>query len=50
MTVGVWTRRGVKRALLGSDAEIVVRYSPVPVPVLLVPQRRAPDPDENRPL
>ena len=35
IVMGTHGRRGVKRALLGSDAEIVVRYSPIPV--LLVP-------------
>ena len=35
IVMGTHGRRGVKRALLGSDAELVVRYSPVPV--LLVP-------------
>ena len=35
IVMGTHGRRGVKRALLGSDAETVVRYSTVPV--LLVP-------------
>jgi len=35
IVMGTHGRRGVKRALLGSDAELVVRYSPVPV--LLIP-------------
>jgi len=35
IVMGTHGRRGVKRVLLGSDAELVVRYSPVPV--LLVP-------------
>ena len=35
IVMGTHGRRGIKRALLGSDAESVVRYSPVPV--LLVP-------------
>jgi nucleotide-binding universal stress UspA family protein len=35
IVMGTHGRRGLKRALLGSDAELVVRYSPVPV--LLVP-------------
>lgn len=35
IVMGTHGRRGVKRALLGSDADLVVRYSPVPV--LLVP-------------
>jgi nucleotide-binding universal stress UspA family protein len=35
IVMGTHGRRGVSRVLLGSDAELVVRYSPVPV--LLVP-------------
>jgi len=35
IVMGTHGRRGVNRVLLGSDAELVVRYSPVPV--LLVP-------------
>ena len=35
IVMGTHGRRGVKRALLGSDADLVVRYSPIPV--LLVP-------------
>jgi nucleotide-binding universal stress UspA family protein len=35
IVMGTHGRRGVKRALLGSDADLVVRYSPVPV--LLIP-------------
>lgn len=35
IVMGTHGRRGFKRALLGSDADLVVRYSPVPV--LLVP-------------
>jgi nucleotide-binding universal stress UspA family protein len=35
IVMGTHGRRGVQRALLGSDAEVVVRYSPVPV--LLIP-------------
>lgn len=35
IVMGTHGRRGVKRALLGSDADLVVRYSKVPV--LLVP-------------
>jgi nucleotide-binding universal stress UspA family protein len=35
IVMGTHGRRGMKRALLGSDAELVLRYSPVPV--LLVP-------------
>lgn len=35
IVMGTHGRRGVKRVLLGSDADLVVRYSPVPV--LLVP-------------
>lgn len=37
IVMGTHGRRGVKRVLLGSDAELVVRYSPMPV--LLVPAR-----------
>jgi nucleotide-binding universal stress UspA family protein len=37
IVMGTHGRRGLNRVLLGSDAEIVVRYSPVPV--LLVPAR-----------
>jgi nucleotide-binding universal stress UspA family protein len=37
IVMGTHGRRGVKRVLLGSDAELVVRYSRVPV--LLVPAR-----------
>ena len=37
IVMGTHGRRGVNRLLLGSDAELVVRYSPVPV--LLVPAR-----------
>lgn len=37
IVMGTHGRRGVQRALLGSDAELVLRYSPVPV--LLVPSR-----------
>jgi len=35
IVMGTHGRRGMKRVLLGSDADLVVRYSPVPV--LLVP-------------
>jgi nucleotide-binding universal stress UspA family protein len=35
IVIGTHGRRGVNRALMGSDAEVVVRYSPIPV--LLVP-------------
>ena len=35
IVMGTHGRRGVTRVLLGSDADLVVRYSPVPV--LLVP-------------
>ena len=35
IVMGTHGRRGIKRALLGSDAELVVRYSQVPV--LLIP-------------
>ena len=38
IVMGTHGRRGMKRVLLGSDAELVVRYSPVPV--LLVPAAR----------
>jgi nucleotide-binding universal stress UspA family protein len=38
IVMGTHGRRGVKRMLLGSDAELAIRYSPVPV--LLVPSRR----------
>ena len=37
IVMGTHGRRGVKRMLLGSDAELVIRYSRVPV--LLVPGR-----------
>ncbi len=37
IVMGTHGRRGVQRALVGSDAELVVRYSAVPV--LLVPAR-----------
>ncbi len=37
IVMGTHGRRGVSRVLLGSDADVVVRYSPVPV--LLVPPR-----------
>ena len=37
IVMGTHGRRGINRALLGSDAESVVRYSPVPV--LLVPAK-----------
>jgi nucleotide-binding universal stress UspA family protein len=37
VVMGTHGRRGLQRALLGSDAEVVVRYSPVPV--LLIPAR-----------
>lgn len=35
IVMGTHGRRGINRALVGSDADLVVRYSPVPV--LLVP-------------
>ena len=38
IVMGTHGRRGVKRMLLGSDAELVIRYSPVPV--LLIPGKR----------
>jgi nucleotide-binding universal stress UspA family protein len=37
IVMGTHGRRGINRALLGSDAETVVRYSPIPV--LLVPAK-----------
>jgi nucleotide-binding universal stress UspA family protein len=37
IVMGTHGRRGINRALLGSDAETVARYSPVPV--LLVPAK-----------
>jgi nucleotide-binding universal stress UspA family protein len=37
IVMGTHGRRGLNRVLLGSDADLVVRYSPVPV--LLVPAR-----------
>lgn len=37
IVMGTHGRRGVQRVLVGSDADLVVRYSPVPV--LLVPAR-----------
>jgi nucleotide-binding universal stress UspA family protein len=40
IVMGTHGRRGINRALLGSDAEIVVRYSPVPV-LLVPPEGRA---------
>lgn len=40
IVMGTHGRRGVNRLLLGSDAELVVRYSAVPV--LLVPARGRP--------
>lgn len=39
LVMGTHGRRGIDRALIGSDAERVARIAPVPV--LLVPQRRA---------
>jgi nucleotide-binding universal stress UspA family protein len=38
--MGTHGRRGMKRLALGSDAELVVRHSPVPV--LLVKPRQPP--------
>jgi nucleotide-binding universal stress UspA family protein len=35
IVMGTHGRRGIKRALLGSDSELVVRYSAIPV--LLIP-------------
>jgi nucleotide-binding universal stress UspA family protein len=40
IVMGTHGRRGLQRALLGSDAELVVRYSPMPV--LLVPASKRP--------
>lgn len=40
IVMGTHGRRGMKRALLGSDAELVVRYSPVPVLLIPAPGRR----------
>ena len=37
IVMGTHGRRGLNRVFLGSDAELVARYSPVPV--LLVPAR-----------
>ena len=37
IVMGTHGRRGINRALMGSDAETVLRYSPVPV--LVVPAR-----------
>jgi len=41
IVMGTHGRRGIKRALLGSDAETVVRYSPVPVLLMPAKGRRA---------
>lgn len=38
IVMGTHGRRGMNRVLVGSDAELVIRYSPIPV--LLVPGRR----------
>jgi nucleotide-binding universal stress UspA family protein len=38
IVMGTHGRRGMNRMLIGSDAELVIRYSPVPV--LLVPGKR----------
>jgi len=47
IVVGTHGRRGLQRALMGSDAELVARHSPVPV--LLVPARgRGKPPPERR--
>jgi nucleotide-binding universal stress UspA family protein len=40
IVMGTHGRRGVKRVLLGSDADLVVRYSPVPVLLIPAPGRR----------
>lgn len=37
IVIGTHGRRGLQRALMGSDAELVMRYSPLPV--LMVPAR-----------
>jgi nucleotide-binding universal stress UspA family protein len=37
IVVGSHGRRGVSRALLGSDAELVARLSPVPVLIVKTP-------------
>ncbi|MEW6690768.1 MAG: universal stress protein [Pseudomonadota bacterium] len=38
IVMGTHGRRGMNRMLVGSDAELVIRYSPIPV--LLVPGKR----------
>ena len=40
IVMGTHGRRGVDRALMGSDADVVVRYSPIPV-LLVPPAQRA---------
>jgi nucleotide-binding universal stress UspA family protein len=42
IVMGTHGRRGVNRLVLGSDAEIVVRTSPVPVLLVRSPERKAP--------
>jgi len=42
IVMGTHGRRGVNRLVLGSDAEIVVRTSPVPVLLVRFPERKAP--------
>ena len=39
VVMGTHGRRGVKRVLLGSDADLVVRYSPIPVLLIPAPGR-----------
>jgi len=46
IVVGTHGRRGLQRALVGSDAELVARHSPVPV--LLVPARGRGKPPSSR--
>jgi len=41
IVMGTHGRRGVNRLVLGSDAEIVVRTSPVPVLLVRSPERKA---------
>jgi nucleotide-binding universal stress UspA family protein len=40
IVLGTHGRRGLARVLMGSDAEIVVRESPVPVLLVRAPLRR----------
>jgi len=46
IVIGTHGRRGLQRALMGSDAELVARHSPVPV--LLVPARGRGKPPPSR--